>query len=79
MDQYSIRMDLLAVVARSYEKDFGQFVHFSQLMLEMCPTRNALAELRNEGYVEEQTRGVVRLTPSGYMKYQRQILHGTGR
>ena len=79
MDQYSIRMDLLAVVAKSYEEHLGQFVHFSQPMLEMCPTRNALAELRNEGYIEEQTRGVVRFTPSGYMKYQRQILHSTER
>jgi predicted transcriptional regulator len=28
--------------------------------------RVAVAELRNEGYVEEQVRGVVRLTLRGY-------------
>jgi len=32
--------------------------------------RTAVAELRNEGYVEEQVRGVVRLTPRGYQVYR---------
>ncbi len=33
-----------------------------------------VAELRNEGYVEEQVRGVIRLTPRGYRAYKNQSL-----
>lgn len=32
--------------------------------------RGAVAELRNEGIVEEQVRGVVRLTARGYCIYR---------
>jgi Mn-dependent DtxR family transcriptional regulator len=32
-----------------------------------------VAELRNEGYVEEEVRGVVRLTPRGYQLYKKKV------
>jgi Mn-dependent DtxR family transcriptional regulator len=32
-----------------------------------------VAELRNEGYVEEEVRGVVRLTPRGYQLYKKRV------
>jgi Mn-dependent DtxR family transcriptional regulator len=33
--------------------------------------RQAVAELRNEGYVEEEVRGVIRLTERGYRAYKK--------
>jgi Mn-dependent DtxR family transcriptional regulator len=36
--------------------------------------REIVAELRNQGYVEEQIRGVIRLTARGYSSYKKQSL-----
>ena len=38
--------------------------------IDCSAARLALAELRNEGLVEEQVRGVIRLTSFGYRKYK---------
>jgi len=40
--------------------------------VDSSSARLAMAELRNEGYVEEQVRGVVRLTARGYQEYKRE-------
>ena len=36
--------------------------------------RQTVSELRNEGYVEEEIRGVIRLTPRGYKEYKRKTM-----
>jgi hypothetical protein len=66
----SIQQDLLVSLAEQYEQDPGRFVTLPQQTLDSSFARVAVAELRNEGYVEEQIRGVVRLTPRGYMIYK---------
>ena len=62
--------EILMTLAHSYEEDPGQFVTLSKPALDSSSTRIAVAELRNEGYVEECVRGVVRLTARGYKAYK---------
>ena len=70
MFQESIENELLVALARCYEHDPGQFVTLPQQTVDSSVARAAVAELRNEGYVEEQVRGVIRLTPRGYQVYK---------
>lgn len=60
---------LLSLVLR-YEQDRDQFLILSKPTLDSSSARLAIAGLRNEGLVEEQIRGVIRLTPLGYKKYK---------
>jgi hypothetical protein len=71
MYQETVQNELLITLAHSYEEDPDQFVTLPKPILDSSLTRLAMAELRNDGYLEEQIRGVVRLTPSGYEKFRR--------
>jgi hypothetical protein len=62
---------LLATLTECYEAAPGKFVTLPKELLDSSSTRLALADLRNSGYIEEETRGVVRLTPLGYMLYRK--------
>ena len=62
--------DLLVTLAHCYEQDPSQFVSLPKPTVDCSSARLAVAELRNEGYVEEQIRGVIRLTPRGYKAYK---------
>jgi hypothetical protein len=70
MLQETVGSDLLVALAHSYEENPGQFVSLPKPMIDSSVARMAVAELRNEGYLEEQVRGVVRLTPRGYKAYK---------
>ncbi len=72
MDPYSVRVEILSELSKQFERDSHQFVAIPLPMMQMCATRAALAELRNDGYIEEQVRGVVRLRPHGYMMFHKQ-------
>jgi hypothetical protein len=50
--------------------DPQQFVTLSNRTLNSSSAQAAVAELRNEGLVEEQVRGVIRLTARGYRMYK---------
>ena len=60
---------LVALVLR-YEEDRDQFVILSRQTVDSSSARLAIAGLRNEGLVEEQVRGVIRLTALGVQKVQ---------
>lgn len=64
--------DLIHRLAESYEEDPSEFVHLPQPTVASSTARQTVSELRNEGYVEEEVRGVIRLTPRGYKEYKRQ-------
>jgi hypothetical protein len=66
MDRQTIRGGLLATLVLRYEEDPRQFVTLSKQALDSSWIREAASELRNEGFVEEQFRGVIRLTARGY-------------
>jgi len=70
MLQEIVGNDWLVTLAHCYEEDPGQFVSLPKLILDSSAARMVVAELRNEGYVEEQVRGVVRLTARGYKAYK---------
>jgi hypothetical protein len=71
MYQELVQNELLVTLTHSYEEDPEQFVTLPKPVLDSSLARMAMAELRNEGYVEEQMRGVIRLTPSGYQKFRK--------
>jgi hypothetical protein len=70
MQVQDIRNGLLVALVLRYEQDREQFVVFSKHTVDSSSARLAIAELRNEGLVEEQIRGVIRLTAPGYKKYK---------
>jgi Mn-dependent DtxR family transcriptional regulator len=70
----SIREGILGTLVLRYEQDRAQFVTLSKQTVDSSYARLAIAELRNEGLVEEQVRGVIRLTARGYEKYRNAAL-----
>jgi predicted transcriptional regulator len=68
------REELLVALAECYEHDPRQFVALTRQTVDSCLVREIVAELRNQGYVEEQIRGVIRLTARGYSSYKKQSL-----
>jgi Mn-dependent DtxR family transcriptional regulator len=70
MTWQNIQDGLLVTLVLRYEEDPRQFVTLSRQTLDSSSARVAVAELRNEGFVEEQLRGVIRLTARGYKKYK---------
>ena len=74
MDQQSIEWELLMLLTEHYEEDYRRFVVLPPPLMETYRVRAAVAELRNEHYLEEQIRGVVRLSPRGYLMCQKELL-----
>jgi hypothetical protein len=66
MQQKAIHSELLVLLAGNYERNPLHFVTLPKEAVDSSFMRVALAELRNEGFLEEQMRGVVRLTARGY-------------
>jgi hypothetical protein len=63
--------DLVTDLAQRYEENPNEFVHLPQPTVASAAARQTVAELRNEGYVEEEVRGVIRLTERGYRAYKK--------
>jgi hypothetical protein len=61
-----IRQTLLATLILAYEADASAFVTLPKQTLDSSWARIVISELRNDGVVEEQVRGVIRLTTRGY-------------
>jgi Mn-dependent DtxR family transcriptional regulator len=70
MPTKNIRDGLLIALVLRYEQDHHQFLTLSKQTVDSSSARLAIAELRNQGWVEEQVRGVIRLTELGYEKYK---------
>jgi Mn-dependent DtxR family transcriptional regulator len=70
MHSQTVRDGLLVTLALRYEEDPSQFVVLSKHTVDSSSARVAVAELRNAGFVEEQVRGVIRLTARGYKMYK---------
>jgi Mn-dependent DtxR family transcriptional regulator len=74
MSVQNIRDGLLVTLVLRYEQDPAQFITLSKHTVDSSNARLAIADLRNEGMVEEQIRGVIRLTALGYKKYKNEPL-----
>ncbi|HEX3353256.1 MAG TPA: hypothetical protein VHS34_10575 [Terriglobales bacterium] len=69
-----MRERLLLTLAERYETDRSQFVTLPRQTMDSALAREVVATLRNERSIEEQTRGVVRLTARGYQSYKNQAV-----
>jgi hypothetical protein len=65
MSEQNMCHGLLVTLALRYEQDRDQFVTLSKQTVDSSSARLAIAELRNQGLVDEQVRGVIRLTALG--------------
>src|SRR5271163_5022334 len=70
MAAQGISGSLLVTLVLRYEQDRNQFLILSKQTVDSSSARLAIAGLRNAGLVEEQVRGVIRLTALGYTKYK---------
>ena len=73
MDNISIRDGLLAALTERYEADPAHFVSLPRQVVDSSSARAVIADLRNEGYVEEQERGEIRFTRRGYESLRERI------
>ena len=65
-----VRDGLRFKLAQQYRKDPTHFLNLSKQSVDSAQAREIVAELRNEGHVEEEVRGTIRLTPRGYRAFQ---------
>jgi len=65
-----VRDGLRFKLAQQYRKDPTNFLSLSKQSVDSAKAREIVAELRNEGHVEEEVRGTIRLTPRGYRAFQ---------
>jgi Mn-dependent DtxR family transcriptional regulator len=77
MSCQSIEDGFLVTLVLRYEEDPHQFVTLSRQTLDSSSARVAVAELRNEGFLEEQVRGVIRLTTRGYKRYKTTLAYAS--
>lgn len=74
MSEQEIKNELLLMLIFRYEQQRDQYLTLSKQTIDCSAARLAISELRNEGLVEEQVRGVIRLTTLGYRKYRCEVL-----
>ena len=65
-----VRDGLRFKLAPRYREDPTHFLSLSKQSVDSALAREIVAELRNEGHVEEEVRGTIRLTPRGYRAFQ---------
>jgi hypothetical protein len=70
MQRDLVRDGLRFKLAQRYRENPGLFLSLSKQAVDCAQAREMVAELRNEGYVEEDVRGTIRLTPRGYREFQ---------
>lgn len=70
MQRDLVRDGLRFKLAQRYRENPTHFVSLSKQAVDSALAREIVAELRNEGHVEEDVRDTIRLTPRGYMAFQ---------
>ncbi len=75
MQRDLVRDGLRFKLAQRYREDPAHFLSLSKQSVDSPLAREIVAELRNEGHVEEEVRGTIRFTPRGYdSRHLRQLL-----
>ena len=62
--------ELFVTLAQHYEAAPSEFVTLPKQTVDSVQARHSVSELRNDGFVEEKVRGVVRLTQRGYQFFK---------
>jgi hypothetical protein len=70
MERDLVRDGLRFKLAEQYRECPTRFLSLSKEAIDSALGREIVAELRNEGHIEEEVRGKVRLTPRGYRAFQ---------
>jgi hypothetical protein len=70
MERDLVRDGLRFKLAKQYREDPTGFLSLSKEAIDSALGREIVAELRNEGHIEEEVRGKIRLTPRGYRAFQ---------
>ena len=70
MQRDLVRDGIRFKLAQRYQEDPKDFLSLSKQAVDSALAREIVAELRNEGQVEEDVRGTIRLTPRGYRAFQ---------
>ena len=71
MERDLVRDGLRFKLAQQYRGDPTSFLSLSKEAIDSPLGREIVAELRNEGHIEEEVRGKIRLTSRGYRAFQR--------
>jgi predicted transcriptional regulator len=64
-----IRMRLVVALLEHSKREPNQYVFLQKHAVDSSLVRQIVADLRIQGHVEEQTRGVIRLTQLGFQVY----------
>ena len=70
MQRDLVRDGLRFKLAQRYQENPAHFLSLSQQAVDSAMARELIADLRNEGHIEEEVRGRIRLTPRGYRAFQ---------
>lgn len=74
MHMSPIENELLLTLAANYERDPFGYITLPKKTVDCSEARVIVADMRNLGYVDEQMRGVVRLTARGYKLCRNRLL-----
>ena len=76
-----IRDGLLLALSQRYRDNPSLFLTLSRQSMDSALMRGVVEDLRNEGQIEEQMRGVLRLTPHGWQQQNplQQLLGAFGK
>jgi hypothetical protein len=70
MQRDLVRDGLRFKLAERYRENPTGFLSLSKEAMDSALGREIVAELRNEGHIEEHVRGTIRLTARGYRAFQ---------
>jgi hypothetical protein len=65
---------LMIALAEGYERDPRGYVTLTKETVDSSEARFIVADMRNQGYLDEKVRGVVRLTLRGYELFRNRFL-----
>ncbi len=70
----TMESQLIVALAEGYERDPRNYITLSKETVDSSEARVIVADMRNHGYLDEQMRGVVRLTLRGYELFRNRYL-----
>lgn len=70
----TLENELLTALASHYEKNPFGYITLPKQTVDCSEVRVMVADMRNRGYIDEQIRGVVRLTARGYQICRTRLL-----
>lgn len=70
----TMESQLMVTLAEGYERDPRNYITLSKETVDSSEARVIVADMRNQGYLDEKMRGVVRMTLRGYELFRHRYL-----